>query len=71
MYESGKKVCFRDENFKSCFGTIEAKISEDSTLVTLKVKRDSDGKIFIVHRINPYSENVQRVEDNYRKNGHY
>ena len=71
MYDNGKKVYFRDENFKACFGTIIEKVDENSALVTLKVRRDFDRKIYTIKKINPSPENVQKVEDSYRKYGHY
>lgn len=71
MYDKGKKVYFRDGEFKACFGTILEKVDENSALVTLRVRRDFDGKVFTITKSNPSTENVQRVEDNYRIYGHY
>lgn len=70
MFEVGKSVYFRDENFIACFGTIEKKISEDPLLVTLQV-RDKYGNMHIVEKVNPSKDRIKNVEDNYLKYGYY
>ena len=70
MFDNGKRIYFRDDNFKARFGTITAKLSENSAKVTLQVKGD-DGNIYTVEKINPDATHAQQVEALYKENGYY
>ena len=71
MFEAGKRIYFRDENFKSCFGTIIEKIDEDSGLVTLKVQRDYDLKEYILKKLKLDELYCSSLEKYYTVYGHY
>ena len=66
MYENGKKVYFKDEKFNTHFGTIEGIVSEDSVIVTLRVKSEYDGNTHIVKKVK-----MKNHEAFYKEHGHY
>jgi hypothetical protein len=69
MFEQGKQVYFRDDQFKAHFGTIVEKVCEDTMFVTLRVKSKYDGKIYTVKKTN--WKNPEEGERQYREYGHY
>ena len=70
MFEIGKKVYYRDKEYKSTIGTILSGNRISEGLINLKVK-SPDGSIQIIQKIYPDNDHISVIEDNYLRYGHY
>ena len=64
MFEIGKKVYYRDKEYKSTIGTILSGNRISEGLINLKVK-SPDGSIQIIQKIYPDNDHISVIEDNY------
>mgnify|MGYP004555220391 CR=1 FL=1 len=70
MYDVGKKVYYRNQEYRATIGRILSTERISEALIQLKVL-SPDGNVQVIQKIYPDADHMLEVEDNYIRHGHY
>ena len=70
MYDVGKKVYYRNREYRATIGRILSTKRISEALIQLNVI-SPDGNIQVIQKIYPDADHIKEIENNYIRYGHY
>lgn len=70
MYDVGRKVYYRNQEYRATIGKILSTERISESMVELKVL-SPDGTLQVIQKLYPDAAHISTMEENYIRHGHY